>query len=224
MSHTGRSLFVLMLTLAGCSTFQTNLAPEGLVPGKTTSGWVMEHYGEPRGIDTITGPTVPKRTSLFRYGVRQTQPPEMFRNIWQVFQKNLILEFLNDTLHGYLYNSSFNNHPTDFDKHLRRKILIGRGTKADVLSLLGEPVGKVLMPTSLFDHPMLAPLRHIMPTNAREGWCYYYDYSYFKAGIRRRFEYYKFLVIYFDDAGTVVDKFYGESDKTEPKGTQIFVQ
>lgn len=223
MSHTGKSFFVLMLAIAGCSTLQSDLTPEGLVPGRTSSAWVMERYGEPRGIDTITGPGVPRLTSLFRYGVRQTQPPEMFRNIWQVFQRNLFLEFLNDTLHGYLFNNSFNNHPTDFDKHLRRKILIGRSTKTDVLSVLGEPVGKVLMPTSLFDHPMLAPLRHIMPANALEGWCYYYDYSYFKAGVRRRFEYYKFLVVYFDSAGSVVDKFYGESDKTPPKGTQIFV-
>lgn len=224
MSTIGRGITILAVAFSACSTFQADLSPERLVLGKTNTAQVMGYFGEPRGIDTLTGPTVPTPTSLFTYGVTQTRPPEMFRYVWQVSQRNLILEFRNDTLHGYLYSNSFDSHSTDFDKHLRRRIPIGQATTTDVLSVLGEPSGKVLLPTSLFDHPMLEHLRHLMPTNAREGWCYYYNFDYYKAGVRKRFEFYKFLVVYFNANGTVVDKFYGESDKVEPKGTQIFVQ
>ena len=129
---------------------------------------------------------------------------------------------MNDKLHGYLYNNSVDRRSTNFRDHLRGKILIGQATKATVSTLLGEPAGKVLLPTTLFNHEMFGHLAHVVPTIANEGWCYHYDYFYYRAGTRKRFEYYKSLVVYFNSAGVVVDKFYGESDKTEPRTTRIF--
>ena len=223
MSHAERILAVLMLAFAGCSTFQSDLNPQRLEVGRTSREQVVNDYGNPAGIDTITGPGIPAVTSLFQYGFTHPKRPEMFRGIWQVPQSNLVIEILNDTLHGYLYNKSGETSPTAFNKHLRWKIAIGRTTKTDVLALLGEPSGKILLPTSLLDHPALKHLRHVIPTNAREAWCYYYDYPYFKAGVRRSFEYYRFLAVYFNGKGIVTDKFFGESDRTEPAVTRTFV-
>jgi len=213
---------MLALACAGCSTLRPDLSPDRLALGTTTKAEVLQSFGLPGGMDTISGPEIPVLTTLFRYGVTKGRAPEVFRGAWEIPQRNLFLEFVNDTLHGFLYNNSADKHTTNFDKHLRWKIPIGLATRENVLALLGEPSGKMLMPTGLLGDPGLTLLRHEMPARATDVWCFYYGYPYFKEGVRKRLEFYRFLAVYFDARGVVVDKYFTESDKTEPSAVPIY--
>jgi hypothetical protein len=183
---------------------------------------VQYYFGEPDGIDTVSAPGKHVLMCSYLFTDPRAKPPEQFRGVWQVPQNNLVMEFVNDSLYGYVYNNSRARSSTNFGKELRRKIMIGRANKSTVHGVLGEPAGKIMLPTTLFGHPLLQHLAHSVPQNASEAWCYYYDYSYYRAGSRRRFEYYKFLAVYFNTAGAVVDKFFTESEKTEPRITRIY--
>lgn len=216
------SLLLLLLGLAGCSSFGPDGTSNRYMPGRTSREQVTDFFGEPNEIDTGSVAGDKKLIYRYRFADAQPKPPELFRGVWQVPQKNLVMEFVNDTLHGYLFNNSMDHSSTNFNKGLRGRILIGRADKSVVHDLLGEPAGKIILPTSLFGHPFLKNLAHVVPLHASEVWCYYYDYLYFRAGTRRRFEYYRFLAVYFNTDGLVVDKFYNESDRVEPRITRIY--
>jgi outer membrane protein assembly factor BamE (lipoprotein component of BamABCDE complex) len=213
---------VVLLGLAGCSTSDLTVDDDTLAPGHTLREQVEQHFGEPRTRDTASAEGVNATRCAYIFKDSPQDPPEPLRGFWQAPRKELVFEFTHDTLNGYLYNNSVDRNSTDFKHQLRGKILIGRANKAMVDTLLGEPAGKVRLPTSIFDHELLGHLAHIVPTSAYEAWYYYYDYFYFRAGMRKRFEYYKFLVVYFDASGVVVDKFYSESHKAEPRTTRVF--
>jgi hypothetical protein len=213
---------VFLAGFASCSTFEPDFTSHQFDVGQVTSVQASEFLGMPDRIDTVSGQGTLVFLHMYRFANSQPKPPEPYRGVSQVPQKNLVLEFVNDTLHGYIYNNSMEHPFTSFDQRLRGKILIGHANKSVVRDLLGEPAGKIMLPTLLFGHPLLKNIAHIIPQNAHELWCYYYDYFYFRAGTKRRLEYYKFFAVYFDSAGVVNDKFYSESDKIEPRITRIF--
>lgn len=213
---------VVFLGLAGCSTSSLDVGEDTLALGHTSREQVAQHFGEPSTVDTVLVEGVNTTRCAYIFKDSPQDPPEPMRGFWQAPRKELVFEFRHDTLNGYLYNNSLDGSSTNFKHQLRGKILIGRANKAMVDTLLGEPAGKVRLPTTILDHELLGHLAHIVPTSAYEGWCYYYDYFYFRAGLRKRFEYYKFLVVYFDASGIVIDKFYRESHKAEPRTTRVF--
>jgi hypothetical protein len=209
---------------ASCSTFEPDFTSHQFDLGQVSRVQASEFFGTPDGIDTVSGQGTRVLMYSYRFANTQPKPPELFRGVWHVPQKNLVLEFVNDTLHGYIYNNSGQESSTTFKSELRGEIVIGQARQSTVRELLGEPAGKFALPTALFDHPMLKHLGHVVPANAVEAWCYYYDYFYFRSGKRRRFEYYKFLAVYFDSNGRAIDKFYRESDRTEPRMMKVYGQ
>jgi len=213
---------LILLSLTGCSTFDFDFKDEQFALGRASREQVEQHFGGSGMIDTASVGDVSATRYAYKFKDTPQDLPAQIHGAWQAPRKELVVEFVNDTLNGYLYNNSVDQSSTNFRHHLRGKILIGRAKKAMVDSLLGEPAGKVLLPTTILGQKLLDHLTHVLPTNAHEGWCYYYDYFYYRAGQRKRFEYYKFLVVYFDSSGVVIDKFYRESDKTEPKTTSVF--
>ncbi len=65
--------------------------------------------------------------------------------------RNLLLEFKQEHLNGYIYASSIKNDKTRIDISKVDKIQVGTSTKNDVLTLLGRPYGKAHCPTQLND-------------------------------------------------------------------------
>jgi outer membrane protein assembly factor BamE (lipoprotein component of BamABCDE complex) len=217
-------LLLLLLGFVGCSSFAPDVASDRYMVGKTSREQVSDFFGEPNKIDTVSVAGTNVLMYFYRFTNPQPKPPELYRGVSQVPQKNLVLEFVNDTLHGYIYNSAGQKPSTTFKSEHRGEIVIGQAHQSTVRDLLGEPAGKFVLPTLLFDHPTLKHLGHVVPTNAAEAWCYYYDYFYFRSGKRRRFEYYKLLAVYFDSNGRAIDKFYRESDRTEPRMMKVYGQ
>jgi hypothetical protein len=213
---------LFLIGFASCSTFEPNFTTDHFVLGQASKTQLRDFLGEPDRIDTSSVQGMHTLIYSYRFTNPKSKPPELFRGVWKVPQKNLVLEFVKDSLRGYLYNNSLEHSSTDFNKGLRGRISIGRADKSTVQNLLGEPAGKIMLPTSLFSFPLLTNLTHVVPLNASEVWCYYYGYPYYRAGTRRQFEYYKFFTVYFNPAGVIVDKFYRESDRTEPRITRIY--
>ena len=63
--------------------------------------------------------------------------------------RKLYLEFKDGILNGYHYMSGFKNDKTEFDPAKINKIKINQSTQSDVLTLLNEPTGKAICPTTL---------------------------------------------------------------------------
>lgn len=187
--------FALLFTvlLVGCSAGRDFSRPHAdtFQLGRTTYAQVLERYGDPYRTGTAlrNGETV--KTVMYSYA---TATPY----VDDVPVRTARFYFLQDTLAGYDFTSSFREDKTAFDSAKVQQIRRGETTRQQVVDLLGQPGG-------LYNYPVIkgkddtALVYHFVDTNRTP----------FVPGSLRVKS--KMLVISVDSRGVVTDVDYAES-------------
>jgi hypothetical protein len=217
-------VFSLILLMTSCTSLMPHRPGDLLTLRVTTKDVLTGHLGSPIYVDSLRDNSGTALLEEYRLRDEKGRPPEVFRGAWKIAREGVYCEIIGDTLHGYITNNSTEKSPTAFQQQLRHGLKMRHATQADVMQILGEPAGRTILPSRLFQIQSLSHLDHVVPTKAAVAWYYYYDYFYFKPRLRERFHYYRFLALYFDGTGKVIDKFYSESDLQEPHLTRLFTQ
>jgi hypothetical protein len=214
----------LSLIVISCATIAPQFSSIRCIPGVTTRADMTRSLGTPTTIENAIDSAGKSVIEEYVLENDKQRPPEVFRGAWKIARRGVYLEYDGDTLRASLTNNSTDRLPTAFPAGLRADLKLRRSGQSDALRLFGEPTGRAILPTRLFRATSLIHLDHVAPEKAVEAWYYYYDYFYFKPRLLERFHYFRFLTLYFDGAGNLIDKFYAESDPQEPPLTRIFVQ
>jgi len=194
------SLLLILISLFGCGTgrdFTINTSSDLKISSTTVSD-IEDLIGKPEEIKTIFENSVDSKIYIYFY----IKKPGYFSYL---SMRNLELEIMNNSLNGYIYQSSFKEPNTDFIDSLRDEIIIGVSNSDEVLNVFGEPSGKIKLPTNLINYSLGINSVQIVP-DAKEAWVYslkYYDDVY-----NTPKSYYKFLIFFLDKNKKVVDKYY----------------
>lgn len=195
MSYFCMILLVLTAALSGCDSygveFQSAGVP-GLSPGHTTAKDCIETFGEPD-----------IRTFLNRQGVASTvytydyASESMYDGSMNL--RKLYVEFIDDTLNGYMFESSFPKESTDFSMKNATRIRNGKTTREDVLQMFGRPSGKIEGRTNLIAMVCGQDAESTLGPDAEHVWAYqYYYHMYEKTDTS------KTILLVFGSNGTVV--------------------
>ena len=158
-----RLLFVLAALVAGCTSGKefTKPDPASLTLGKTTRTDILAAYGPPRsqnltviggasrsGSRSSTSPTDAEPASgqivsLFYAYIDRTM--RIIAGPGYELQRRVRFDFWNDKLIAYTFVSNRGSE-TNFDERNVAKLQSGRTTKAEVVDMFGEPVGRAIFP------------------------------------------------------------------------------
>ncbi|MBK7497908.1 MAG: hypothetical protein IPI19_02090 [Ignavibacteriales bacterium] len=194
------SFLPILILIYGCGTgrqFTVNPATD-LKIDSTKVFDVETLFGKPEEVKTIDENNVSSKIHVYFYA----QKPGYFS---YVSMKNLELEFIKNTLNGYIYQNSFGEPNTNFTDTLKNIIEIGVSKKNDVLSVFGEPSGKTNLPTNLINYTLGLNTVKIVP-EANDAWVY--SLKYFEDVYSTPKPYYKFLIFFFNSDQKVIDKYY----------------
>ena len=178
-----------------------------IIVNHSTRQSVDSLLGNPSSIDSSSAS---KHTLYYRYDHGEQNPGT--RTLW-VKRKNLVIEFVNDTVNGYIFNNSIDQNSTDFNERLRDSIIEGTSNKASVRSLFGEPSGIIMLPTTLLSYPPMKEFHLTPPAKPRETWSYYYSLTTYLEFFGHTNEY-KLLLVYFNSDGIVTNVFQTVYPKT----------
>ena len=134
-------MFVLLS--AGCATVGYSFNYQNrsqLHIGTTTYAQALAFLGTPR-LSNVTDAASETKILQYMYATG---------SLFGATSRVLLLEFRNDVLNAYVYNSSFPGDSTDFPFSSTANIQPGRSTRSYVKSLLGEPSGGGVCPCELF--------------------------------------------------------------------------
>ncbi|QYY36593.1 outer membrane protein assembly factor BamE [Ruficoccus sp. ZRK36] len=138
----------MLISLPGCVQTAGQIFEPGLVDrlvlGQTTTEVAFDLMGPPQSRRTVTKNGTTFTMATYIYG--EAKAPIMGGDY---FMDLLVIEFFEDTLHGYIQLALDNQagQPLNIEgtKTLERDV----STKQDVLNLLGRPNGKALSPSNL---------------------------------------------------------------------------
>ncbi len=192
--------FVIAIFIYGCGTgrnFTVDPSTD-LAIGLTKVSDIEKLFGKPEEVKTIFENNV----SSIIYKYFYVQKPGYYN---YASMKNLELEIIDNSLNGYIYQNSFKSPNTNFADSLRDKIIIESANSNDVLTVFGEPSGKIDLPTNLINYSLGINTVKIVP-EAKEAWIY--SLKYFEDVYNTPKPYYKFLIFFLDNDQKVVDKYY----------------
>lgn len=159
--------------------------------GKTKREEVLATYGEPKSKGTKSRNGLD--TDYYHYYVK---------NIWTDEYKELVVEFAGDIVNSFYYQANWQNEATDFEIDTHKKIVVGKSTKDSVIELLGNPHGRLILPSNLIS---LEYEKSARAKGART--CFRYAYVGMQGSGYSAMYIEKVLLIYFGDSGQVVDVF-----------------
>ncbi len=189
--------------LCGCATVGTNFRSENVKDiflGTTTTSGVIQMFGEPQ--DKILKSLGAFESTIYKYVYAEGTPSKGVA-------RALLVEFVRDTVNGYIFSSAFEEDITDFDGKVRNSIENNKTTKEEILSLLRQPSGKVLFNTNLIFYKFGNEANSKMHEGIAEVWTYHYSYALRKNDLFVHPG--RTLLIYFDTTERAVDKFYTET-------------
>jgi len=185
----------------GCAGTGINFAPEtvkALRLRSTTRDQVIKILGKPESskmiVETNTKSTIDAYTFSKRSGLADT---------WNY--KDLILEYMHDTLNGYLYSNSFDRFSTDIATAGIDKLKTNETTREEIIALFGDNYGEVLFPTNLIEPTK--SLQQTIDSSKSTFSALAYRYRVYKL----RDVQYRTLLLYFDAEGRLADKFYADN-------------
>jgi len=188
----------MTITIAGCA-MGTNVmrpVPDELTLGVTTKEAVLGKYGTPdnTGETEVNGKLVDVVGYTFVDPNGRTHIPGVNAS------RNLMFNFYNNKLVGYIFTSSFQEDHTDFEASKIEEIKKGVTKKSDVIALLGDSNGKEI-------YPMI---------ENKDSVRFLYQYFHFdmKMGFLKAKGkiYTKLLTVDFDSNGTVTDTEYSTKE------------
>lgn len=183
-------LGVTIVFSMGCRTVGTKFEyKRDIELGKSDRVSVEASYGEPKG-----------KGSSSQNGFSSDYYQYYVKDIWNEQFKELNIEFVNDKVNAFMYNSTWYGDESDFAIEKSTQIVVGSSTKEQVVELFGVPHGNFHLPSNLFSPEFLrAPLAK----GAKS--CYRYAYAGRTVDGFSRFWIQKVLIVFFNDGGKVVD-------------------
>lgn len=151
----------LVLLTAGCATNLTTAKVKVLTPGSTSSDYLPVAFGKPRASQTEGDPTGTMSLDTF---VEYEQPAIV--NGMKSSIAVLLVESRNNVVSGYILTSNNGENTTHFDETQTKYVVVNSSKRDDVRSLLGEPNGRVLVPSKIKE-----VLKVVRP-NTKEVWVY----------------------------------------------------
>lgn len=177
---------VAALVLSGCAgTNFVRPEPSSFVLGKTTQQEISQRMGKPYRVGTVekNGKTLQSAS----YAYANVGGESLYSGVTAARSQGFY--FLNGTLDGTEFSSSFKADGTDFDETKVAKIEKGKSNKADVVQLFGPAGGDYMAP---------------LTTNPADR-ALVYLYSQTKGSAFNLRFYLKTLVVAYDDSGVVTD-------------------
>ena len=141
-------VFTIFAILTGCAGRDfTRPDRENLSLGKTTYEDIVQKYGDYYLLVTTTknGETIKQISYSYARAAPYTTSLQA---------RTAIFYFMNGMLIGYQYSSSFSDDKTKFDESKVTAIKRGETSKAQVIALLGNPVG-------YYKNPLIKEKNHI---------------------------------------------------------------
>lgn len=162
---------------------------------KSNRAAILAKFGEPKS-----------RGAVNRNGFSSDYVQYFLRDIWTEEFKELMIEFTDDRVNAYYYQSNMYREESDFDIEKHKKIAIGSSTKDDVIALIGMPYGKLNLPSN-FAAPEFVKVA--IEKGAKS--CFRYAYSGKQGHGYSAILIQKVMIVYFDDTGKVVDIYVSNS-------------
>jgi hypothetical protein len=192
--------------LSGCATMRELIygRPNKLAPltsailGSTPRDDIIREFGAPDEIDRRIVDSLD--AEVFYYYDRDERKGSPIQSQF------LACEFSKGVLTAYSYNDSAESTQRSFDENERFKLIKGKSTRKDAERLLGIPMGRALLPTTITQAALDMkiggppfPLAKI-PDESKEAWQYFSqnldDYLHKTAQ--------KTLIVFFDGNGVYV--------------------
>jgi len=182
-----KAAIVISIALSGCAgTNFIRPAPEAFKLGSSTYAQVTQQLGEPKRTGNLLKND--KNVKSIVYAYASTGGESLEAGV--IAARAMTYYFLNDTLVGQEFVSSFKSDNTDFDDTKISGITKGKTTRAEVTQLLGKA-------SSFYIAPM------IKTTN---GEAIGYNYNTTKGGLLGGFKFFKkSVLISFDENNQVSD-------------------
>ncbi len=196
-------LGILGFSVSGCTTLRDAFMdrPNKLAPlsndilGSTPRDEIVQRFGMPDEIDRRFFESFDAEVYFYYDRDDSKGPP--------IQSQFLACEFSKGILTAYSYNDSDESTQNSFDEKERSKLFKGKSTRQDAERLLGKPIGRALLPTTItvaaldMKHGGAPfPLAKI-PDDAKEAWQYFSqnvdDYLHKTAQ--------KTLTVFFDEKG-----------------------
>jgi hypothetical protein len=140
------SIFVAIagfITACSVGTPHVRANAEALKLGSTTYSQVLERFGEPQHVGDLVKNGKPIKSISYSFALvsEEAQRPGIVpaRAMTYYFDEHYIFV-------GQTFESSFDLDSTDFDERKLARIIKGKTTRAEVISLLGKPSGSYIAP------------------------------------------------------------------------------
>lgn len=192
-------LFIISCAIPYGEKFSFGEISNQLIVGKTTESEIVSSLGEPYKKHNRSTEYVESSIYKYYYSEMMSETPlapgtTKWRGFW--------VEFVEGVVNGYLYKSSLEEDSTDFDITLRKKITPNRSSTNDIIGLLGEPDGKIRMPSNLLAFLYGQGQEAQPPKGTSEIWTYDYSYLTFKKRMKRN--HMKRIFIYCDSNEDII--------------------
>jgi hypothetical protein len=137
-------LFIsIAIVLAGCAGRDfVRPTQEAFKLGTTTYAQIVQQLGEPRRVGTLLKNDKSLKSITYAFAATGGEPLEA----GVIPARAMGYYFLNDTLVGLEFVSSFKSDNSDFDETRIAAIAKGKTTRAEVIQLLGRPSGSYIPP------------------------------------------------------------------------------
>jgi hypothetical protein len=198
--------FILSVALLGCATIGTDFTIENVTKlriGITTQEDLVSIFGKPLTDESFSIGDL--NTIVLSYGYRGVPGFSDRAN-----SKFIALEFKDNLLNGYYYNSSFPEGSTEFPKAIQDKIIPNKTTRKEVIEIVGNRCGEIRLPTNLLSR-LPEEFSKSLSTDAK---CILiYQYLYYQTSSKRYLTKYRTLIVSFNQEGVLLNKFFYESNK-----------
>ena len=186
-------LFLIIILFSGCVSFGRNFkyTDKGkLRINETSKNELFNLFGNPQKVETETTTELDSKVYNWYYQSGKTT-------------RYLSVEVVNKIVRAYISYSSFSEDSSFFKSEKRSKIKKKSTKKLEVLKLFGIPSGYAMFPSNLLE------LKDELKGKTYEAW--YYGFIGYTYGNSNKEYVRKFLIVYFDKKGLVLDHFYSET-------------
>ncbi|HWM29418.1 MAG TPA: hypothetical protein VNQ14_13225 [Woeseiaceae bacterium] len=174
-------LIVVILAVLVSACAGTNFKrpdPQALIVGKSNSSDVVNVMGAPGQTGELLKNN--EKVRILRYAYAEGAGTGRYPGVTPA--RAMVFYTVNDVLVGLEFVSSFADDATDFDESKLSAITKGKSTRADVVALLGQPIGNVVYP--------------LVKNKGETG--IVYAYSHVKGTVFNMTQYSKTLIVSFD--------------------------
>ncbi|MCK4907214.1 MAG: hypothetical protein KAS64_06675 [Spirochaetes bacterium] len=186
-------LFIIIIIFSGCATLGRDFKytdKKKLRINETSKSQLFNFFGHPQKIETESTSELDSIIYHWYYRAGKTT-------------RYLNVEVVNETVRAYASYSSFSEDSSFFNSKKRSKIKKKSTKKHEVLRLFGSPSGYAMFPSNLIG------LKDELKGKTYEAW--YYLFIGYVSNDSNRVYIKKYLNVYFDKKGLVLDHFYSEN-------------